>query len=88
MRALEVHSSERKLCGDISPLDVLVIRYEDSVEFYQHMSTIEIEKKSFQQLAEIKLRLNLDNRPEQQERCNDVVVVDTREFACSTPIHL
>lgn len=40
MRALEVHSSERKLCGDSSALDVLVIRYEDSVEFYQHMSSI------------------------------------------------
>ena len=40
MRALEVHSSERKLFGDESPLDVLVIRYEDSAEFYQHMSTI------------------------------------------------
>ena len=50
MRILEVHSSQRRLDNNNTPLDVLVIRYEDSTEFYQHMSEIESEKKSFEEL--------------------------------------
>ena len=34
--------------------DVLVIRYEESTEMYQHMSVIESEKRSFVDLINIK----------------------------------
>lgn len=42
MRAIEIYNAERKLANlDRNLIDVLVIRYEESTEMYQHMSVIE-----------------------------------------------
>ena len=43
MRALEIYNAERRLTGleKKGIVDVLVIRYEESTEMYQHMSIIE-----------------------------------------------
>ena len=45
MRALEVYNAERSLDqsleGSNRPIEVMVIRYEESTEMYQHMSIIE-----------------------------------------------
>lgn len=51
MRSLEVHSAERQHSNS---MEVLLIRYQESTELYQHMSTIENEKRSFQELISIK----------------------------------
>jgi len=37
IRALEVHSAERKLAEDPSELDFVMIRYNESTELYQHL---------------------------------------------------
>lgn len=43
MRALEVYAAEQKLNpSQQTPLEeVMLIRYQDSTELYQHMTTIE-----------------------------------------------
>ena len=61
MRALEVYNAEQNLrvnqdhYGD--PIEVLVIRYEESTEMYQHMSVIEQEKRGFVDLIDMKKKL-------------------------------
>ena len=60
MRALEIYNAERSLVGlGQGLIDVLVIRYEESTEMYQHMSLIEHEKRSFVDLINIKSRLHV-----------------------------
>ena len=55
MRAIEIYNAERTMTGmGRIPVDVLVIRYEESTEMYQHMSVIEQEKRSFVDLINIK----------------------------------
>ena len=39
------------------PIEVLVIRYEESTEMYQHMSIIEQEKRGFVDLIDMKKKL-------------------------------
>ena len=58
IRALEVHSAERKLAGDLSDLAVVMIRYNESTELYQHLSAIEQEKRSFNDLVSINEQLS------------------------------
>ena len=42
MRAMEIYNAERTMaCLGRGLVDVLVIRYEESTEMYQHMSVIE-----------------------------------------------
>ena len=41
---------------------MLVIRYEESTEMYQHMSVIENEKRAFVDLINIKSRLSVTLR--------------------------
>ena len=63
MRMMEIYNAERTLAGVGSSLvDVLVIRYEESTEMYQHMSVIENEKRSFVDLINIKSRLHVTLR--------------------------
>ena len=63
MRALEIYNAEMQVVGrGKSLLDVLVIRYEESTEMYQHMSIIEQEKRSFVDLINIKSRLHVNLR--------------------------
>lgn len=64
MRALEIYNAERRLTGLDSKgiVDVLVIRYEESTEMYQHMSIIEQEKRSFVDLINIKSKLHVTVR--------------------------
>ena len=63
MRAVEIYNGERTMTGmGHSPIDVLVIRYEESTEMYQHMSIIEQEKRSFVDLINIKQHLHVNLR--------------------------
>ena len=64
MRAMEVHNAEKKLTvqGKRGVTEVLVIRYEESTEMYQHMSVIENEKRSFVDLINIKSRMHVSLR--------------------------
>ena len=61
MRALEVHNAEQNLRVNqdhySDPIEVLVIRYEESTEMYQHMSVIEQEKRGFVDLIDMKKKL-------------------------------
>ena len=45
MRALEIYNAEQNLKVKLDhlkePIEILVIRYEESTEMYQHMSVIE-----------------------------------------------
>lgn len=103
MRALEVYSAEQKLVAKAGLDEVMIIRYSDSTELYQHMTTIEREKRAFQELLQVqsKISVELPNytlEPEVQETGRnmkvpremkkDIIVVDTREFSCLTPIFL
>lgn len=49
-RALEVHCAERRAAGNSTDLEVLIIRYQESSELYQHMTSIENEKRAFSEL--------------------------------------
>ena len=63
MRAMEIYNAEKTLARSGQGLiDVLVIRYEESTEMYQHMSVIEHEKRSFVDLINMKSRLNVQLR--------------------------
>ena len=61
MRALEVYNAEQNLRVNqdhySDPIEVLVIRYEESTEMYQHMSVIEQEKRGFVDLIDMKKKL-------------------------------
>lgn len=60
MRAIEVYNSERVLLQvrekgqEIKDLEVHLIMYEESSEFYQYMSSVDAEKLGFKKLIEIK----------------------------------
>lgn len=63
MRAMEIYNAEKQLTRVNSGItDVLVIRYEESTEMYQHMSIIEHEKRSFVDLINIKSKLHVNLR--------------------------
>ena len=53
-RSLEVHCAERLCLGIQTDLELLIIRYQESSELYQHMTAIENEKKAFSDLIDIK----------------------------------
>lgn len=63
MRAMEIYNAERTMAGlGRGLVDVLVIRYEESTEMYQHMSVIEQEKRSFVDLINMKSRMHVNLR--------------------------
>ena len=61
MRALEIYNAEQNLKVKLDhlkePIEILVIRYEESTEMYQHMSVIEQEKRGFVELIDMKKKL-------------------------------
>jgi|LauGreDrversion4_2_1035121.scaffolds.fasta_scaffold2254077_1 hypothetical protein len=55
MRALEVYNSSRLLNDKEKPeMEVHLIMYEDSTEYYSYMSNVDAEKIGFKKLIEIK----------------------------------
>ena len=72
MRAMEIYNAERTMAGlGRGLVDVLVIRYEESTEMYQHMSVIEQEKRSFVDLINIKSRMHVNLRDFELEQAQN-----------------
>ena len=69
MRTLEIYNAERTMTGlGSSPVEVLIIRYEESTEMYQNMHIIEYEKRSFVDLLNIKNRMHVNLRDFELEK--------------------
>lgn len=117
MRSLEVYNADRVRIASSkdSLLEVVVMRYEESTELYQNMTTIEQEKRGFADLIDIRQKLYVELKDyeleaeqkrieekllaqdggrkgdlvyQQLEEKRDIIAVDTREFSCTTPIHI
>lgn len=103
MRAVEVYNAEQTMDDGQKPLEVTILRYEDSAELYQNMCAIQQEKIGFVDLIDWKKKLIVDLPDSQPDSLTslqpilhkeielskrDILIVDTREFSCTTPIFL
>ena len=59
MRSLEVHSAERLMAKSDDRLAVLLLKFKDSTELYQHMTSIENEKRAFADIISMKSKLTV-----------------------------
>lgn len=61
MRAIEVYNAERtKIYKKDKDIEVHLLIYDESSEYYQYMNTVETEKTGFQKLIEAKSKLYIE----------------------------
>eukprot|EP00347_Sterkiella_histriomuscorum_P024144 403332158 len=81
MRAIEIYNAERvKFHEDPDSLDQIEVNFmifEESAEYYQYMNNVEVEKKGFQKLMDIKPKLYIELKDFKLE--NEVKLLEKRD---------
>lgn len=60
MRCIEIYNAERVFKGSQDDLEVSLLMYEESTEYYQYMSIVSAEKIGFDKLINSKERLHIE----------------------------